>query len=801
MDPIRRKNVSKAFEASFLVPGAMNKQASYRDYSVKSENEIELFSKYAGYVIPKPTQDNVDSFLRDTIHQEITGIGVSLSEISVKFENIEEKQDNNGFISEANGTVMVPVYKKMLEIPFIVDNGELLNFDIIKMENQKVPYSRENLRSVILGLRKIQEEEDSNGPNGDVFKSVAEAVSPMTSPGFLSSALSIRDSVARNRNTGIFSSASELDGLLEKVASLKPATKEDLEKLANICNEKQASRISQLEEKYASEDENENVSRTDDKLYVANRTKHYDDAKKLPNYSLIYFYEKNGNNVEKVKGLVLKDFKKMNNFKNFYGGKQGDKTTENKIVLTEQRKVYFLNDIPEFLCEKVKTDDNHFAIHSVPMASIKSDAIFLKLNPKEQKSTPILALTRKSYIANSKDVSKDQIGYKDSAKFPYSYFSNKEPGVSDFNTELQLRIIKDEKVMKMHLNQNDSGCIPTSFSEVKLILKNDTKQNDNDFVLSDSGYYTCDRATLVTPLSGIGESYISPRTSIESEACFDDVGLTKTASSSKGFVKLTCRDRNRHLYDVHVRFDDKSKHLFKDVSKKFSYIPEHQARSLLKQMKIDGNDAHSMILKSRNEPSATYQLKNPLASSDFGKTQGITTNITKDKIKGTLSKFVSPEKLFDAALTAITAAGVSSIVRNQVHNNQQKRIKADKALLNKMASNSECLSKEFEKKAMSEKDNDFLTLAKTATICYHFEDMCDKIINGEIYLDSINTANEIQKCASELSNVYYGLCDLKEMQHHAKKELVSFEKIAAMQNHIFTCSRIAEEILKNKPFK
>ena len=250
MDSVKRKNISEAFRASFLVPGAFSKQASYRDYSIRPSAEMDLFSKYAGYMIPKPTQDNVDSYLRDMIYEEINGLGTPSSDITVKFDQIETRED--GYITDANGSVMIPVYEKILEIPFIVDNGEILNFDIIKMDNQRVPYSRENLRSVVQGLRRAQEE-GTVTDSQTAYKAVAEPNNPSTSPGFLSSTLSVRDSIARNRNTGIFTAAGELDDLLEKVANLKPASDSDFEKLAQICNDKQKDRISAMMDKYADE--------------------------------------------------------------------------------------------------------------------------------------------------------------------------------------------------------------------------------------------------------------------------------------------------------------------------------------------------------------------------------------------------------------------------------------------------------------------------------------------------------------------------------------------------------------------
>ena len=809
MDSVKRKNISEAFRASFLVPGAFSKQASYRDYSIRPSAEMDLFSKYAGYMIPKPTQDNVDSYLRDMIYEEINGLGTPSSDITVKFDQIETRED--GYITDANGSVMIPVYEKILEIPFIVDNGEILNFDIIKMDNQRVPYSRENLRSVVQGLRRAQEE-GTVTDSQTAYKAVAEPNNPSTSPGFLSSTLSVRDSIARNRNTGIFTAAGELDDLLEKVANLKPASDSDFEKLAQICNDKQKDRISAMMDKYADEaEEDQLVSRTEDKLYVAKKSKQYDDAKKLPNFTLIYFYEQCKDSLQKIKGIVLSKFMDVS------ATPRKNTEKEQKIVLTEDRKVYFLDDMSEFLCEKAPATDNHFAVRSVPVSSLKAGSAFLYLDSKMRETSPIFHFVNRTYFNHSVDMSKDQIGYTDK-KTDYAASGGSHTGnpmnTADYDIIMRLNILPNKDTLERAIcqsveQQSSFGVFyPDPIGQINLILKNKEKQGtlkdephmfEKKDVSPRERVYITSRDMPVIPIKKAGTCYISPRAEFESpfsevHAFSEEGGLSKIAASN-GFLKLTCKDRNNHIYDLQVRFDDKSKHIFKDSSASYSYIPESKVKSLLRQMNINEMDIRSLILKSRNEPSATYQLKTPISSSDFGKTQGVFTNITKNKVKKTLGKFIDPEKIFNAALFAAMSAGASSIVRNAANKREEKNRLRDEELLGKFASNSEYLSREFEKRAGEEDNSDYLALAKVATICHHFETMCDDLIHGEVYLDGLKAAESMQKSASEFSDFYYGLSDLKNLQHEQKKELISFSKIAAMQEHLFVCSKMAEALL------
>lgn len=174
--------------------------------------------KIAGIYIDKPTPENIEEFIRRFVHNELTFFPRIL-EVTVDFIPSAFDKMQKDHVSEGTGVVGIKVFHKALELPFLITDGELMPFDIIQMDGQRVPYSRENLQKIILNLDKqIQQEQRDGGSSESPYLGTEDYFNPSTIPGFMGDVLSIRDTHTMRRGNGQYVTASEYDYGFEKVA-------------------------------------------------------------------------------------------------------------------------------------------------------------------------------------------------------------------------------------------------------------------------------------------------------------------------------------------------------------------------------------------------------------------------------------------------------------------------------------------------------------------------------------------------------------------------------------------------------
>lgn len=143
-----------------------------------------------------------------------------------------EAGDISGDMSAGYGAVEIQVGERSLYLPFLVQNRELMPFEVIRMGAQEVGYAPERLRAVIVNLREIGREGDTDGelvPRDEVT----------SGNGFLGTIMNIRDE-ENMKNMNALDYTQDGFGLMEQARLMQRTAEADpfdvLEKVAAIVD-------------------------------------------------------------------------------------------------------------------------------------------------------------------------------------------------------------------------------------------------------------------------------------------------------------------------------------------------------------------------------------------------------------------------------------------------------------------------------------------------------------------------------------------------------------------------------------
>ena len=218
----RRINIDEAMMSSLGLVSEYANVDTERINKVASDVRGTTIEKYAGIFINNPTQENIEDFIRKYMYNELTFFPRIL-EVIVNFIPSEFDKANKDFVSQGTGIVGVKVYHKVVELPFLIRDGELEPFDVIQMDGQRAPYSRENFQKIILNLnRQIEMERESVTAGGvqSPYQTLEDYTNTTTTPGFMGDVLAIRDSQSLRRGPGMYVTAGDYDYGFEKEAKI-----------------------------------------------------------------------------------------------------------------------------------------------------------------------------------------------------------------------------------------------------------------------------------------------------------------------------------------------------------------------------------------------------------------------------------------------------------------------------------------------------------------------------------------------------------------------------------------------------
>lgn len=219
----RKINIDEAMMSSLGLISEYANVDTDRINKVANKVKDSTIEKYAGIFINNPTQENIEDFIRKYMYNELTFFPRIL-EVIVDFIPSTFSKSQPDHVSDGTGIVGIKVHHKIVELPFLVRDGELEPFDVIQMDGQRAPYSRENLQKIILNLDKQIEQEQNQvtaGGTESPYQGLEDYNNAATTPGFMGDVLAIRDSQSLRRGAGMYVTAGDYDYGFSKEASRK----------------------------------------------------------------------------------------------------------------------------------------------------------------------------------------------------------------------------------------------------------------------------------------------------------------------------------------------------------------------------------------------------------------------------------------------------------------------------------------------------------------------------------------------------------------------------------------------------
>lgn len=798
MDKSMRDYDRKMFSGAFAVPQLFEAEEKYAfDENVFSVAEV--LEKYASTPLPDDkTEDGVRDYLRTVIENEMTGIArypliLKLSVTKSKKPDLVRVSGESNVV-DAKGSVGIKIGPKVLNVPFLIRDGELNTFDVLEMDGVRVPYSRENLRKVVHGIEVAVAQGGQVGATNSQglpspFKGLSKKHTVITSPGFLGDALSIRNTVGRQRVTPLNTTADEkfFNELLEKTASMKPVSEEDVEKLAARATNVKKHHVKRQLDKIAADMSEGPIYKTADEFdYIASRAPREVDAASLPPFTVIYFIESStaadgkSTELKLTKGITLSanDFSKT--FKEV--PKMKDKWIPTRkgpvnLVLSEDGRIRILDD-RKFPCRKAEGNDNKIQIPITRIKKIAGPTVFLFLNLTNKVCSPLLHVKDVDIRSFSRaDGSIDHTGSSRHKRTPND--------VSRNYVRLHTTAVQGNDHLSEILTQGDSSLFGYNFHTfdvfgddiLKPVVCKDGRNEYTRFQTSpETKIVTC--RGLIKDVLSEGEADLMKKSAASS---FETLGLDKIAAKDdESFVKLFCKDRYNGVYDMEMRYSDGTKKFFKEMHRTWKYIDEKKVEALLRVINFSANDIKEFILEARNKPSATRRIPK---SANFSLLQGgMSYQVGKPAIKKTIRNFVKPDKILKHVGNAAITALVSNMILQQMQKKQDKFKESKKVgemarkmgldnqkhaalsdvetlkILKEADEEAVALSGYFEKMAFEKKSKELLNCARAATASHHFLKAASETSLGEnLYLDLPKVAHEIldhkesfEKMASEL---------------------------------------------------
>lgn len=787
MDKKLKNNISNAFGAS-LSFGFKDDQ---RDYSLNKEDLA--INKYAGINIYQPTPDNIETYIHKYVLNELAFFPRTLNTVihlnPQKMDNV-----NSEYVADAVGSVNIKFLSKVIELPFMIIDGELVPFDVIQIEGQRVPYSRENMQKVLYGLERWHEKKQKE-ESDDPFVGLADRVNPSTSPGFLGTVLRIRDQAVATgggptANGSQYIYAGEfVDDLLEKTANLKELTIENMKQLEQEFGKKAYEAVKADFEKIAAEkpEPSENL-----KLFEKMKNLQFENAIDLPNGTIIAFPEKDGNMISMVNGVVVDNYMS-------FADKMPNKV---KMVVTQDARIKILSNAERFLC--FKAPQARFKLEQDNLSTCEEGDLIMAFDgDKALFPCHIQWIARRSFGSGDRRNDVETKIYNMEPIYNDSGISNlltTSEVQNILNARVNVRLCPLENAKFFEMPYGDfiarkaeelaidelplSNMLPKE--DVCINYRKTTKPMAIGHKETNMVFAT-DPETKVIKVKGVIKDYIRDKADLDKLAYVEDEAdaFEKTAAIEKNKIKIVCVDKQLPAYNVDIYYVDEGKVAFKRFVKAYKRISKEDLRQLLRIIGYNNIEVGEILFKANSNPQITYALP---ANPNIQALEGAKPKaLAIEKVKNTLKSMVDPKDLTTALAMSLIGNMAADTLRKAP--NQTKEI-AKK--LGKFASDGRALSSIFEKVAMEKKSETAFDIAKIMSLSTFFTEKVASTLNGEaVYPRIYEVGKEIVENHAHLEKVASDLMQLKAMQYKNRNELINPNYIQNAINQLDNLYKVA----------
>lgn len=605
MKEIAKDNSERAFTAFMSFIG------EDRIENVAFEREDAFLEKKAGISIYQPTIENIEEFVQKYVQSETKSFNInSVSKIQLQVQKMDDFK--NEYVAQATGIAALKTNGIEIDLPFIINDGDFLPFDVIQVGNQRVPYNRENLGKVINGLNAIKHDDASKGlEEFKPYLGLDQAVNPSSSVGFLGDVLRIQEQHSnRGGQAGQYwvTACEAAENLLEKLATLAPATEQDWQILEKTMLAKAVAKRKETFAKYASELEASDDSAAAE-LYKQASEVPWTQATAVKHGTIIHYPEVTANTLGMRKALVLKQFQSIGNFP----------TPDGKtVVISDDGRVKVLAKGERFLCI-VPANQINLSLPTTDFKMLEGDDKFIALNGQQAMFPMHVCYINARNIGMAGEYQgggeKRQDMYAAKSE-PRNIMENKTVtvrpiGLDDYNYNITISILPGAKFTFLPNYQTflDAKIKETGLSEAvvrSMFSSYNVELNDHSLSKNrkrSGKILVTDENTKVVKLNGEISNYVETAEAID---VFEDkmdepnFQLSKSAGEAD-YIEIRLANKDDQTFNVLISYADKSQKVAKILHRTYKNMPYNQVREVLKAVGFPIPKVGELMTKAKND--------------------------------------------------------------------------------------------------------------------------------------------------------------------------------------------------------
>lgn len=694
------------------------------------ESTMIKIASGAGVEIPNPTYDKIINFVTELVTRDISDLTEEECPVTVQFQPSEQQGVGSNLIKQGSGVIQIMPVKDneelVLEVPFLVVNGGLAPFDVIQINGQRAPYTRENLGKAINAL--IAQGQDDKQGIGDGYVRLEKLHNPSTSQGFLSDTLNVRHRGNVIPDVGgMFITADEkvIDGILKQAATLSPVDWSKVEAAAEALAAKNYQKFIKT-----ASDEGEEISamvKTASHNSDISRTLPWRNVRDVKDRTFIKFPTLEDGGVTMMAGLVLKNLTNVLSDDRAY-------VPDFYVVITADGRIKKLSKTDEgFIC--LESNKPLFKLHGCYIDGLRKADQFMVKEDDGSLSAPI---TIKSDSVRRVNTSNMQAGvFAENDVDVLSSVSLRELSLSCANREYgQCVVLPTEKpVCKMSKRKDIINYIADKNAAMAYKLEAIVPGSINIYAVSKGKRLIAVTGTIGKTFSNLDavEAVLYGDTVKTAEEDFD--GMMKIASIADTITVSKVGAK----YNIKVKYQDKTERMFSSQEEVLEGLSESAAIGALIALNFSRSSATDLMVKvnHRNQVSCSLPANaNPSkiftskkgkvkkAVADFKKAGG--GRAVKDAVRSKMLE-IAGDKI-GKGLVGPAVAGLltgTKLAKSQTLAN---------ILLDKSASlrdEAKTVSSVFEKRAVAEENATMRKCAKIMAMCSYFNDDCIKVMKDE----------------------------------------------------------------------
>lgn len=582
----------------------------------------------------------------------------------------------------------------------------------------------------------------------------------------------------------------DLNGILERVASVSPMTDKEYDALAFVINKKAHEERTAMFEKMASD--MSEPTRKEMELIEKKVQFKFQDASSMENGEFIVFPEMSNGQISMTPGVVLSELDES---------VCGIAGRSFKFVCAIDGRIKVIGNGEQFLC--TKAPNKAFKLPTNGLGVLKQGDVFFAIKdndviPPSEVTQVINVRVGDRAIENAinsvcKVFDCCTIDMAENQKDVF-FATRKEDRHSWKKGRFAITSMDGKKFEKMPYHEFLEAKAKETVLAEDMINAVMPKWTLNLETAKD--ILTTDMQTPIIKVKGIINTNFKSQHEFDTKNQLCEAGYdVEKVAFTMNTVTVYCNDRKQGIYNMVVEYRNTEERFMNLRKQIFNRVSQGKAKAILRILKFEGNMVSEIIFKAKNEPKAVYPIPASCTQEDIKELQGgEETNVSKENIKNSVKKYVNPLTIAKGLAVATTAGLAQSAATDFVTKYPMSPANLSKLdSLNSIFKMSGELSGELEKAAQKYESEDFLDYARVMAISAKFGEKIATIIEDKnnAYPSIKEVSQEIMMAKPVLEKFAYDLTTLKVNQSVQGHELIApnviSETISTMDN-LYKCA-------------